>query len=236
MRLKNIEKAMQSISSRRHVPKQISRNERHLLLCTTAIPDHIYSETPILPYNVDNHLFPSLEITLEIVDIYFTHLHIIAPVLDRGAFVQSIIHKTCSPFILYAMLAVAARYDDLFYYFTLYKHHYRFSKRPEVLEEPIWMSGEKYASRAREMIGDVIETACLDHIQGFLLLCFHEYGCDQAHRCWMYAGIAARMASQIELGTELMYNIEPGTVFSIKEWTDFETRRKVFWNIYINDK
>jgi hypothetical protein len=115
MRLKNIEKAMQSISSRKHVPKQIqSRNERHLLLCTTAIPDHIYSETPILPYNVDNHLFPSLEITLEIVDSYFTHFRIIAPVLDRDAFVQSIIHKTCSPFILYAILAVAARYDFFF--------------------------------------------------------------------------------------------------------------------------
>ncbi|KAI8891361.1 hypothetical protein K501DRAFT_235395 [Backusella circina FSU 941] len=223
LRLNNIEKAIQSLSTTKTVPTQtLTQTERHSLLCTTAIPNYDDTEMPIsLPHhNLDNNAFPSLEIILELVDIYFTHLHIITPVLHKATFIKSVIQKTCSPFILYSMMAVAAR----------------FSKRPEVLEEPVWMSGEKYAIKAREMIGDVVEKPSLDHIQGFLLLCCHEYGCDQGHRCWMYGGIASRMASQIELGTELMYNIKPGTVFSIREWMDFETRRKVYWITYINDK
>jgi hypothetical protein len=98
------------------------------------------------------------------------------------------------------------------------------------------MSGEKYAVKARDMIAQVIDTPSIEHVQGLLVLTLNEYGCARGPRCWMYTGIAARMALELGLNKETMLDEIPGTLLPIEKWYQYETRRKVFWETFIHDK
>jgi hypothetical protein len=99
------------------------------------------------------------------------------------------------------------------------------------------MSGEKFASKAREMIATVIEQPTMEHIQGLLTLVVNEYGCARGPRCWMYVGIAIRMTVEIGLNKEIMLQEEQsGSDLSIERWFYYESRRRVFWETYLQDK
>lgn len=113
---------------------------------------------------------------------------------------------------------------------------YRFSNRPDIAEIPLWMSGERYASKAREMIPHVIETASLDHVQGLLLLAVNEYGCARGPRSWTYLGLATRMTLEISLYKETIFEEESNSILSLDKWYAYETKRKTFWEIFMHDK
>ena len=58
----------------------------------------------------------------------------------------------------------------------------RFSERPDVREDPPWHSGEKYASKARELLLNTIDTPSLSNVQALVVLTLHEYGCARGPR------------------------------------------------------
>ncbi|KAI7873008.1 hypothetical protein BDF14DRAFT_1877458 [Spinellus fusiger] len=48
--------------------------------------------------------------------------------------------------------------------------------------------------------------------------------------------ISARMALNLGLNTEVILEHNIGEVISIEKWNEYETRRKVFWSVFVHDK
>lgn len=86
------------------------------------------------------------------------------------------------------------------------------------------------------MIAQVIEVASIDHIQGLLILSINEYGCARGPRCWTYLGMATRMAIELGLYKEKIFEEESNSILSPSKWCWYETRRKVFWESFMHDK
>lgn len=112
----------------------------------------------------------------------------------------------------------------------------RFSKRADIVESPLWMSGEKYAVKARAMIDQVIESPSMENVQGLIILVMNEYGCGRGPRCWMYTGIATRMSIEIGLYKEKIFEEGHNSVLPLERWFWYETRRKIFWASFMHDK
>ncbi|KAI8076223.1 fungal-specific transcription factor domain-containing protein [Thamnidium elegans] len=185
----------------------------------TIQPQH---NVPILlsEQSVSSCGLPCDEILEHIIDLYFYNCATISPIIDAKGFKYSVKNKTCNLFLLYALLAVGSR----------------FSNRPDIADSPLWMSGERYASKAREMIPQVIEMASLDHVQGLLILSVNEYGCARGPRSWTYVGLATRMAIEINLYKETIFEEESNSVLSLDKWYAYETKRKTFWEAFMHDK
>ncbi|KAF1801689.1 fungal-specific transcription factor domain-containing protein [Mucor lusitanicus] len=164
--------------------------------------------------------WPAMDVVQHLVDIYFMHFETLSPIADVKGFKASILNKTCSTFLLYAILSVAAR----------------FSKRPDIVQHPLWMAGEKFAEIARSMLNQVVEAPSMEHVQGLLILNLHEYGCARNVRCWMYSGMAIRMAFELNLENEMMFEETPGSVLPVERWFWYENRRKLYWDTFLQDK
>ncbi|KAG0186885.1 hypothetical protein DFQ28_007179 [Apophysomyces sp. BC1034] len=170
-----------------------------------------------------NNLLPSTAVVNHLVELYFKHLYGTFPIFDRETLLKDIREGKCSRFLLFAILAVAARFSDM----------------PEVKENPPWQAGEKYACKARSFLGNVIDEPCIANVQGLVLLSMHEYGCGRGPRCWMYCGIAirlmGRMALEMDLHKEIITN-KFGEMIPIEQWVEYEVRRKLFWDLFLQDK
>ncbi|KAF7723594.1 hypothetical protein EC973_001836, partial [Apophysomyces ossiformis] len=101
-----------------------------------------------------------------------------------------------------------------------------FSDMPEVKEYPPWQAGEKYASKARQCLANVIDEPCVSNVQGLILLATHEYGC----------GRGPRMALQVDLHRETAMEKPGADMILVEDWIDAEVRRKVFWELFLQDK
>lgn len=112
----------------------------------------------------------------------------------------------------------------------------RYSTRADIVVSPLWMSGERYAMKARAMIGQVVDNSCMENVQGLIVLITNEYGCGRGPRIWMYVGIAIRMSIEIGLHKEKIFDEGNSPLLSLDIWYWYETRRKVFWAILIEDK
>ncbi|KAK4513684.1 uncharacterized protein ATC70_005688 [Mucor velutinosus] len=164
--------------------------------------------------------WPAMDVVQHLVDIYFMHFETLSPIADVKGFKANILNKTCNTFLLYAILSVAAR----------------FSKRPDIAQQPLWMAGEKFAEIARSMLNQVIEAPSMEHVQGLLILNLHEFGCARSMRCWMYSGMAIRMAFEMNLEKELMFEESPGCILPVERWFWYENRRKLYWDTFLQDK
>ncbi|KAL7309863.1 hypothetical protein PS15m_010694 [Mucor circinelloides] len=164
--------------------------------------------------------WPAMDVVQHLVDIYFMHFETLSPIADVKGFKATILNRTCNTFLLYAMLSVAAR----------------FSKRPDIVQQPLWMAGEKFAEIARSMLNQVIETPSMEHVQGLLILNLHEFGCARSARCWMYSGMAIRMAFEMNLENELMFEETAGAILPVERWFWYENRRKLYWDTFLQDK
>lgn len=109
---------------------------------------------------------PPLEIQLHLLQLFFKHIYSYAPLFDRCNMLQDVSNRQVPDFVLLALMAVTARY----------------SNRQDIRTDPPWYSGEKYASKAREMLLQVIDTPSLANIQGLVLLALHEFGCARGPR------------------------------------------------------
>lgn len=112
----------------------------------------------------------------------------------------------------------------------------RYSKRADVVESPLWMSGEKYGVKARALISQVIDNPSIENVQGLIILDMNEYGCGRGARIWMYSGLATRMAIEIGLHKEKVFEEGTRAFLPLEKWYWYETRRKVFWETLMHDK
>ncbi|KAI7855071.1 fungal-specific transcription factor domain-containing protein [Circinella umbellata] len=161
-----------------------------------------------------------MDVILHLVDLYFEYIYFYAPIFHRDTLIQDIRSQKCSKFLILCILAASAR----------------FSERPDVREDPPWHSGEKYASKARELLLNTIDTPSLSNVQGLIVLTLHEYGCARGPRSWMYSGMAIRMALELGLNREPDLEENSGKNMSTDRWTEQELQRRVFWSVFTLDK
>ncbi|KAI7864214.1 uncharacterized protein EV154DRAFT_433144 [Mucor mucedo] len=64
----------------------------------------------------------------------------------------------------------------------------------------------------------------------------NEYGCGRGPRIWTYTGLAIRMAIEIGLHKEKVFEEGANPFLPLEKWYWYETRRKVFWETLMHDK
>ncbi|OBZ85882.1 Transcriptional activator protein acu-15 [Choanephora cucurbitarum] len=184
---------------------------------TNSIPDGSSATNELAPDQMNS--WPPIEVIDHLLPIFVKHLDLFSPIVETDKIVQSIRNKTCNLFLLLAVLSLASRFSD----------------RHDLVTCPRWLSGEKFSGQARKMLMDVTETPCIEHLQGLLVLLLHEYGCARGPRVWRYIGMAIRMALELNLHKELILEQEI-TTMSLDTWFWHETRRKVLWRAFAEDK
>jgi hypothetical protein len=116
--------------------------------------------------------------------------------------------------------------------FSLFFFCVRFSTRSDVLENPPWYSGEKYASRARKIINGIFDYPSVTSAQALLMLGIYEFGCSRGPRSWMFLGMSLRMCVELGLNKESLSEMEFNSPISEEEWVEKESRRRLFWQAY----
>ncbi|KAI9284826.1 fungal-specific transcription factor domain-containing protein [Umbelopsis sp. AD052] len=169
--------------------------------------------------NAEDGGLPSSDVIEHLVAVYFEHLYPMMPILHPKFFMERIRNKKCPEVLLLSVMALSAR----------------FSTRSDILENPPWLSGEKYASRARKIINNIFDYPSLSSAQALLLLGIYEYGCSRGPRSWMLLGMALRMCTELGMHKESLHESDFSAPLTEDEWVDKESRRRLFWQIYIID-
>ncbi|CAO3694028.1 unnamed protein product [Umbelopsis ramanniana] len=169
--------------------------------------------------NTEDGVLPSADVIEHLVAVYFEHLYPMMPVLHPKFFMEKIRNKKCPEVLLLSVMALSAR----------------FSTRSDILENPPWLSGEKYASRARKIINNIFDYPSFSSAQALLLLGIYEFGCSRGPRSWMLLGMALRMCTELGMHKESLHESDFAAPLSEDEWVDKESRRRLFWQIYIVD-
>ncbi|KAH8552980.1 fungal-specific transcription factor domain-containing protein [Umbelopsis sp. PMI_123] len=163
--------------------------------------------------------FPSPEVVEHLLAVYFEHLYPMMPILHPKFFMEKIRNKKCPEVLLLSVMALSARY----------------STRSDLLDNPPWLSGEKFASRARKIVTCIFDYPSVSSAQALLLLGIYEFGCSRGPRSWMLLGMALRMCTELGMHKEFLTENEFAAPLTEDEWVEKESRRRLFWQIYIID-
>jgi len=107
--------------------------------------------------------------------------------------------------LLFSMCAVAARFSD-------------------------YASSETvYAARARELIMLNYDSYTLEVVQSMVNMGLHDFGSNNGHKAWMFAGMAVRM------GAALNMNLENRKKEKNKNVIAKECARRTYWSYYLMD-
>ncbi|CAG8548036.1 8887_t:CDS:2 [Ambispora gerdemannii] len=161
---------------------------------------------------------PSQEIFDHLLEIYFTHVHPIMPIIYKPSFFNRLRNREpCPHLLLNSMLALASRYSD----------NAEIQKYPDKPESV----GSVFFERAKALLDFEYDHPRVSTVQALILLALREYGSGKVSRAWMYAGMSTRMAQDLGLhrNTEQWDPIN----FSHEEK---ETRKRVFWGCFILDR
>ncbi|CAG8537243.1 13309_t:CDS:2, partial [Ambispora leptoticha] len=161
---------------------------------------------------------PSQEIFDHLLEIYFTHVHPIMPIIYKPSFFNRLRDKDTFPHLLLnSMLALASRYSD----------NAEIQKYPDKPESV----GSVFFERAKALLDFEYDHPRVSTVQALILLALREYGSGKVSRAWMYAGMSTRMAQDLGLHR----NTEEWDPINFSH-EDKETRKRVFWGCFILDR
>ncbi|RPB03853.1 hypothetical protein L873DRAFT_1826086 [Choiromyces venosus 120613-1] len=111
------------------------------------------------------------------------------------------------PVLLFSLCAVSARFSP-----TLSK------------------SGETYAVLAREEILKNYDNNHVEVVQSMVHMGLHDFGSNNGHKAWMFAGMAVRMGAALNL------NLENGKAKGAQTAVAREVSRRTYWSYYLMDR
>lgn len=114
--------------------------------------------------------------------------------------------ETHRPVLLFSLCAIAAR-------FSL---QYRDKE-------------EEFAVQARQRILDSFDDQRLEVVQAMVLMGLHDFGSHNGHKAWMFAGMAVRLGSALNL------NMEPKKEKG-QSPIEVEVQRRTYWSYYLMDR
>lgn len=90
---------------------------------------------------------------------------------------------------------------------------------------------------ARNMLKEVFDSPTIQRVQALTILSSHEWGEGHASRSYLYAGIAARMALILGLGTEDgLVEEEDADLDESSRFICIESKRRTIWGVYMMDR
>jgi hypothetical protein len=86
-----------------------------------------------------------------------------------------------------------------------------------------------FASRARALIMENYDNYNLEVVQSMVHMGLHDFGSNNGHKAWMFAGMAVRM------GAALNMNLENRKKDKNKNIISKECARRTYWSYYLMD-
>lgn len=186
-------------------------------------------------------MVPNVDILEHLLAIFFAYYGSHFPFYERDKFLTSVRSKNAPAVLLNSMCALAAR----------------FSTHPQVHRNPIYLSGEMFGDRAKQLVIVLLSIPSYDLVASLLMLSWYEFGCNRDVGFWMYTGMAIRMAQDLgmhkiseqtsrddiqdsdRLGSGLGQPNDHENVGKAAEayWNESSTLRlNLFWSIYFIDR
>ncbi|KAF9245870.1 fungal-specific transcription factor domain-containing protein [Melanogaster broomeanus] len=192
-----------------------------------------------LPPEVDTPIiFPPVAMQDRLIDLYFSYVHPIFPVIHKGCFLREYNDnpntpepsrgtpssnpepsQTVTKLLLLSMFSIAARYLD--------------ECVPESMDE-LWEAGCDYLAQARNVLAQVSHSCRGSTCQALLLLGHREFGIGSMEQGWLYIGMAIRMAQDLGLNRAAdNWQFNGRRMFSAEE---NQVRKQIWWACCIADK
>ncbi|CUS11865.1 unnamed protein product [Tuber aestivum] len=151
-------------------------------------------------------LLPNREVMDHLVKIYFTYVYSQTyAFLHRKTFEENMDKHL--PVLLFSLCAVSARFSPLY------------SKDEET-----------YADLARREILKNYDNNHIEVVQSMIHMGLHDFGTNNGHKAWMFAGMAVRMGAALNL------NLENGKAKGAQTTIAREVARRTYWSYYLMDR
>lgn len=184
-------------------------------------------------------MVPNADILDHLLDIFFAYYGSHFPFYERDKFLASVENKSVPAVLLNSMCALAAR----------------FSTHSHVHRNPIYLCGEMFGDRAKQLVIVLLAVPSYDLVASLLMLSWYEFGCNRDVGFWMYTGMAIRMAQDLGMhkinehktqddvrqrslkgDREQSYNHRRVGKGGEECWNESTLRLNLFWSIYFIDR
>ncbi|KAI8575135.1 hypothetical protein K450DRAFT_263215 [Umbelopsis ramanniana AG] len=172
------------------------------------------------PLNDSLNEFPARDLTLDLVGLFFTNPNATFPLIHKGMFMESVYRGEIFNGLLWAVLAVAARFSD----------------DSRVTTNPPHLAGDKFASKAIACIDANTFEPTLYNLQFWGIMSAYEYGRASGARAWMYGGMAIRISLELGLNKEETLSEPMRAPDGKVDELAMALRRRIFWSTYSIDK
>ncbi|KAF5352426.1 hypothetical protein D9756_005920 [Leucocoprinus leucothites] len=185
---------------------------------------------------------PSWDVQDRLIEVYFTYIHPVFPVIHRSRFLAEYHYKKhgarrqspknhqqsprpeptqeVTSLLLLAIFAIAARFCD--------------DEMPLPPTGKMWEAGCQYLDLARGLLAKVFHVSRPSTVQALLLLGYREFGIGSMEQGWIFIGMAIRMAFDLGLNCDSSkWTAHGHELFSPEET---QTRRQIWWASVLADR
>lgn len=212
-----------------YAPVASSRYESDRLgLAAASIPQSIAQQ----PISQQDNDFPPYDLLYSLADLFFKHINPWCPILHRQSTLNSLFGPSSldvtDRILLHAIVATTLR----------------FSTDARLTGE----SRERYYQTSKEKVllyG--LENSSVKSLQALVILALDLVGCSNGPPGWNLLALITRSVVQLGLATETystmvvpqypsIYTLRAIVLPEPKDWIEEESRRRLFWVIYILDR
>jgi hypothetical protein len=197
-------------------------------LATASIPQSIAQQ----PISQQDNDFPPYDLLYSLADLFFKHINPWCPILHRQSTLNSLFGPSsldeADRILLHAIVATTLR----------------FSTDARLTGE----SRERYHQTSKEKVllyG--LENSSVKSLQALVILALDLVGCSNGPPGWNLLALITRSVVQLGLATEIystmvspqypsIYTLRAIVLPEPKDWIEEESRRRLFWVIYILDR
>ncbi|RDW89681.1 hypothetical protein BP6252_01713 [Coleophoma cylindrospora] len=187
-------------------------------------------------FDEDDDMVPKPDILEHLLNVFFDYFGCHFPFYSKDRFMDQARSKSVPAVLLNTMCALASR----------------FSNHPDVRRNPIYLCGEPFGDKAKQLIFVLLSVPSYDLVASLLMLSWYEFGCNRDVGFWMYTGMAIRMAQ--DLGMHKEERVKSGRAtrhgsisgdaeqaeinaeLSREEEEETSLRLNLFWSIYFIDR
>ncbi|KAG9222442.1 hypothetical protein CCMSSC00406_0002777 [Pleurotus cornucopiae] len=187
---------------------------------------------------------PPIEVQDRLIELYFTYIHPLFPVLHRIRFMEEyelnkhILLETSrnspssttnptkpdfsqkvSKLLLLAIFAISARFTC--------------DRNQTTARGVMWEEGCEYLDSARKILNQVYHRSRSPTVQALLLLGYREFGIGSMEQAWIFLGMGIRMATDLGLNCDSGKWRRNGRDLLTPEET--QTRRHIWWTCCLAD-
>ncbi|KAJ8523288.1 hypothetical protein ONZ45_g253 [Pleurotus djamor] len=186
---------------------------------------------------------PPIEVQDQLVELYFTYIHPLFPILHRQRFMEEynakhhclqldaslmlcldivafLKHLEIVLLLLLAIFAISARFTC--------------NANQTIPRGQMWEAGCDYLEDARKILNQVFHRSRSSTVQALLLLGYREFGIGSMEQAWIFIGMGIRMAVDLGLNCDSGKWKSNGRDLLTPEET--QTRKHIWWTCCLADR